>query len=139
KLVDELPEGSQRRAEIIDALVAACGAIPPGDVAGSVGSARAESGRVLARPAAPDPHRVSAIGNAHIDSAWLWPIRETKRKCARTFSNALRLMDEYPEYRFSASQAQQYAWMKTHYPALFERIRKQVAAGRFEPVGSMWV
>ena len=139
KLVDELPEGSQRRAEIIDALVAACGAIRPGNVAGSVGSARAESGRVLARPAAPDAHRVSAIGNAHIDSAWLWPIRETKRKCARTFSNALRLMDEYPEYRFSASQAQQYAWMKTHYPALFERIRKQVAAGRFEPVGSMWV
>ncbi|HTD50695.1 MAG TPA: glycoside hydrolase family 38 C-terminal domain-containing protein, partial [Acidimicrobiia bacterium] len=65
--------------------------------------------------------------------------RETKRKCARTFANALRLMDDYPEYRFSASQAQQYQWMKDHYPPLYERLREQVDAGRFEPIGSMWV
>jgi len=139
KLVDELPEGSPRRAEIVDALVAACDAIAPDDVSGSVVAARAESAPALTHRAAPDAHRVSAIGNAHIDSAWLWPIRETKRKCARTFSNALRLMDEYPEYRFSASQAQQYAWMKEHYPDLYARIGAQVVAGRFEPVGSMWV
>jgi len=82
---------------------------------------------------------VSAVGHAHIDSAWLWPIRETKRKCARTFSNALRLMEDYPEYNFSASQAQQYAWMKELYPPLYERMREQVEAGRFEPIGSMWV
>jgi len=82
---------------------------------------------------------VTAVGNAHIDSAWLWPIRETKRKCARTFANAVRLMDDYPAYRFSASQAQQYAWIKAGYPELYERIRARVAEGRFEPVGSMWV
>ena len=90
-------------------------------------------------PADPATHHVSAIGHAHIDSAWLWPIRETKRKCARTFSNALRLMEDYPDYKFSASQAQQYQWIKDGYPQLYERIREQVDEGRFEPVGSMWV
>ena len=53
--------------------------------------------------------------------------------------NALRLMEDYPEYHFSASQAQQYAWMKDLYPPLYERIRERVEAGRFEPIGSMWV
>ena len=82
---------------------------------------------------------MTAVGNAHIDSAWLWPIRETKRKCARTFTNALHLMDDYPEYRFSASQAQQYAWIKAGYPTLYERMRARIAERRFEPIGSMWV
>ena len=105
----------------------------------AVPAARAALAPVLSVPAPAGAHHVSAIGHAHIDSAWLWPIRETKRKCARTFANALRLMDDYPEYHFSASQAQQYAWMKDHYPPLYERIRAQVSAGRFEPIGSMWV
>jgi len=84
-------------------------------------------------------HRVTAVGHAHIDSAWLWPVRETKRKCARTFSNQLRLMDRYPEHRFACSQAAQYQWMKDQYPSVYGQIRRRVGEGRWEPVGGMWV
>lgn len=84
-------------------------------------------------------HQISACGHAHMDTAWVWPTAETKRKCVRTFSNALRLMETYPEYRFACSQAQQLAWIRDEYPELFARIRQQVAAGRFLPVGGMWV
>ena len=94
---------------------------------------------MLARSAAPHAHHMSAIGHAHIDSAWLWPLRETRRKCARTFSSAVTLMDTYPEYRFACSQAAQYSWIEHDHPELFERIRAKVAEGRFVPVGSMWV
>src|SRR5439155_18496965 len=116
-----------------------CDVLTSDDVVISTSAARAELAPALASAAGPDAHRVSVVGNAHIDTAWLWPTRETKRKCARTFANALALMDDYPEYCFSASQAQQYTWMKEDYPPLYERIREQVKAGRFEPVGSMWV
>ncbi|MET0886321.1 MAG: glycoside hydrolase family 38 C-terminal domain-containing protein, partial [Mycetocola sp.] len=109
------------------------------DLADSVGAARAELAGVLAAPAAGSTHRVVATGHAHIDSAWLWPIRETIRKCARTFSNVLDLMDRNPDFVFACSSAQQYAWMKQHYPDLFERIRVRVLEGRFVPVGGMWV
>ena len=84
-------------------------------------------------------HRISAVGHAHIDTAWLWPIRETRRKCARTFSTQLALMDEYPDYRFACSQPAQYQWMKESYPSIYEGIRQNVAKGRWEPVGAMWV
>ena len=85
--------------------------------------------------------RVVGVGHAHIDSAWLWPIRETVRKCARTFASAVRLMDDRPEYRFTCSQAAQYDWMRAAATRqLFERIRDQ---GRRPvsgvPVGGMWV
>jgi alpha-mannosidase len=82
---------------------------------------------------------ISAIGHAHIDLAWLWPIRETKRKAARTFSTALMLMDKYPDYIFGASQPQLYTWVKESYPLLYEKIKKKVAEGRWEPQGGMWV
>ena len=84
-------------------------------------------------------HRIIATGHAHIDTAWLWPIRETVRKCTRTFSSAVALMDDDPTYRFTCSQAQQYAWIEEHHPELFERIRDKVAGGQWLPVGGMWV
>jgi alpha-mannosidase len=84
-------------------------------------------------------HRVDAIGHAHIDTAWLWPLAETRRKLVRTFASQTRYMDEYPEYRFACSQAQQYAWIKEEHPELWQRIRAQVEAGRFVPVGGSWV
>ncbi len=82
---------------------------------------------------------VIAVGHAHIDSAWLWPARETRRKCARTFANQLRLMSRYPEHRFTCSQAIHYQWMKDGYPSLYAQIRERVRQGRWEPVGGMWV
>ncbi|HET8527354.1 MAG TPA: glycoside hydrolase family 38 C-terminal domain-containing protein [Gaiellaceae bacterium] len=84
-------------------------------------------------------HEIVATGHAHIDTAWLWPLEETYRKTLRTFSTAVRYMDEYPEYRFACSQAQQYAWVKERNPDLYERIRAKVEAGQFVPVGGSWV
>ena len=84
-------------------------------------------------------HALAAIGHAHLDTAWLWPLAESRRKAVRTFTTQVRLLEEYPEYRFACSQAVHYAWIKADDPALWERIRAQVAAGRFLPVGGSWV
>ena len=84
-------------------------------------------------------HHVSAIGHAHIDTAWLWPLAETMRKCYRTFSTAVRMMDKYPEYKFSCSQAQQLAWIKEQQPALYAKIKAKVKKGQFVLVGGTWI
>jgi alpha-mannosidase len=84
-------------------------------------------------------HELVAIGHAHIDTAWLWPLAETYRKLQRTFSTQVRYMDAYPEYRFACSQAQQYAWVQERDPELWERIRAKVDKGQFVPVGGSWV
>ncbi|MFG6444325.1 alpha-mannosidase [Microbacterium sp. P07] len=138
-LVGELPADGQRRAQIIAALDAAVDVIDPDDVASTASAGRQALAGVLARPASASAHRLHAIGHAHIDSAWLWPTRETVRKVARTFSNVCDLLDREPGFAFAASSAQQYAWLKQSYPDLFERVRQHVAAGRFVPVGGMWV
>ncbi len=83
--------------------------------------------------------KVSATGHAHLDLAWMWPIRETIRKGARTFATAIELMQRYPDYKFGASQPQLYVWMKTHYPDLYKKIKQKVKSGRIEPQGAMWV
>lgn len=93
----------------------------------------------LYRPAEASNPTAVAIGHAHIDTAWLWPLRETIRKCARTFSSQLDLIDRYPGYIFGASQPQHYAFVKKHYPEMYERIRKAVADGSWEVQGAMWV
>jgi alpha-mannosidase len=82
---------------------------------------------------------VRAIGHSHIDLAWLWPIRETIRKGARTFATVLHHMERYPDYVFGASQPQLYAWMKEHYPGLYRRFAERIAEGRIECQGAMWV
>jgi alpha-mannosidase len=102
-------------------------------------AARAAVAGVLAVPARSAAHRVIATGHAHIDTAWLWPLQETVRKCTRTFASAVALMDEAPDYRFSCSQAQQYAWIADREPELFARITDKVAEGQWIPVGGMWV
>jgi alpha-mannosidase len=90
---------------------------------------------------APDPEagRIYFTGHSHIDTAWLWPLRETVRKCSRTFATAARLMERYPDYHFSCSQPQLYVYTKQHFPALYEEIKKWVASGRWECTGGMWV
>ncbi|WP_042394451.1 alpha-mannosidase [Streptacidiphilus carbonis] len=139
ELMHQLPEGSSRRHGILHALRRAAEAVDPADVAGTAAEARNRLADVLARPAHASAHTVSAVGHAHIDSAWLWPVRETVRKCARTFTNMTTLAEEYPELVFACSSAQQYAWMKEQYPEVFARIRKAVADGVWAPVGGMWV
>ena len=82
---------------------------------------------------------VYAIGHCHIDTCWLWPWAETKRKVARSWSNQCDLMDRYPEHRFTCSQAQQYKWLEQLYPTLFDRVKSKVKKGTFQPVGGSWV
>jgi alpha-mannosidase len=120
------------------ALRSALEMIDPADVARHAAPARRRLLPVLTAPSQSD-HVVTAIGHAHIDTAWLWPIRESRRKCARTFANQLRLLETYPEHLFACSQAVQYQWIKEQYPDLYEQIRARVADGRWQPVGGMWV
>ncbi|WEV58525.1 glycosyl hydrolase-related protein [Bifidobacterium sp. ESL0728] len=108
-------------------------------VAGSVVPARQALQGVLGKRANASAMDVSAVGHAHIDSAWLWPARETRRKVARTVSNTLALMNEEPDYIYAMSSAQQYAWLEEDHPDLFEQVKARVAQGRFVPVGGMWV
>lgn len=82
---------------------------------------------------------VVGIGHAHIDLAWLWPIRETRRKGGRTFATALDLLARYPDYHFGASQPQLFQWIKEDYSQLYARVQRQVREGRFEIQGDMWV
>ena len=138
-LMHELPGTSPRRHEILRALEAACDVADPDDMPGTARSAREALAPALAATAGSSALTVLATGHAHIDSAWLWPVRETVRKVARTFSNACTLIEDDPDITFSASSAQQYRWIRDRYPELFERIREHVAGGRFVPVGGMWV
>lgn len=138
-LVDVLPVSSNRRAEVVRALEDMCDRVDPDDVRGTAASGRAALAQVLASPAAASAHVVHAIGHAHIDSAWLWPVRETVRKVSRTVANVLALMDTDPDVTFAFSSAQQFAWLEQASPRLFERLRERVREGRIVPVGGMWV
>ncbi len=82
---------------------------------------------------------VVCVGHSHLDTAWLWPIRQTKEKCQRTFSTAVNMMREFPEYQFIASQPQQYRFLKEQEPELFEEVRDMVRRGSWEVEGAMWV
>ncbi|MCC9194523.1 glycosyl hydrolase-related protein [Arthrobacter sp. zg-Y916] len=138
-LMHELPMDSPRRHNLLRALAEAVNAVVPDDVHNSAAAARRILEPALSAPAAASAHRVHAVGHAHIDSAWLWPVRETRRKVARTFANVLALMETDPDFVFTASSAQQYAWLLEDHPQLFARVAERVAEGRFVPAGGMWV
>lgn len=82
---------------------------------------------------------LTTIGHAHLDVAWKWPWSETVRKCARSFSNTLKVMEEYPEFQFMQSQPQLYEFTRQHYPELFDRILDQIDDNQWVPEGAMWV
>jgi alpha-mannosidase len=81
----------------------------------------------------------SAVGHGHLDQAWLWPLRETRRKAARTYTRALNNIEDRDGYIYGTSQPQQMLWMKQEHPALFAKMQRAVAAGRLELQGSFWV
>ncbi|KAA0920549.1 alpha-mannosidase [Streptomyces apricus] len=138
-LMGQLDADSPRRAAIRHALERMCDVLDPDDVVNTTAAAAGELHAVLGSPAHSSAHAIVAVGHAHLDSAWLWPTRETVRKAARTFSNVLTLMDADADFVFAATSAQQFAWVKQFYPELFERVRARVHEGRFIPVGGMWV
>ena len=82
---------------------------------------------------------VRAVGNSHIDMAWLWPWTETVEVVRNTFQSVLDLMREYPDFKFTMSSARTYEWMQEKYPDMFEQIKQRVKEGRWEVIGGMWV
>jgi len=137
-LLGVLPEDSPRHQQVLtglhDVVHLLLGGVAPG-----AGAARAILAPLLAQRGGDPSLRVSAVGHAHMDLGWLWPIRETIRKGARTFSTAIATIERYPDYVFGASQPQYFLWMKERYPGLWVKIVEQVKAGRIEPQGCMWV
>ena len=136
-LVKGLPEGSVRRARVLRALTKSCEVLAKDENA--FVAARAELAAIKEKPAWASDIPVRAVGHAHIDTAWLWPLDETIRKTARTYASQLKLIEDYPGYVFGASAAQHYQWMKDRHPDIYARIKDAVKAGTWEIQGGMWV
>lgn len=132
-------ENEPGRARLFDALERAGNAIDVNDVSGTAAAAIDALSSVFDGSGPRPRHRVVASGHAHLDTAWLWPIRETRRKAVRTFANAVHLLRLNPDVVFTHSQAQHYEWVREDAPQLFDEVRRLVAEGRWEPVGGMWV
>lgn len=94
---------------------------------------------VLAVKNGPEAATIGVIGHSHMDTAWLWKATETIKKCARTYSNQISLMEQYPEFKFVQSSACHSDMILKHYPELFEDIKEKVLEGRYEPNGGVWV
>jgi alpha-mannosidase len=107
---------------------------------GSVRQARNYLAKAMYTDLAGDDSVIATcIGHTHIDVAWWWTVAQTREKAARSFATALKLMDEYPEYRFMSSQPQLYEFVKERYPELYTKIKERVREKRWEPEGSMWL
>uniref|UniRef100_G1RSA9 Alpha-mannosidase 2C1 n=1 Tax=Nomascus leucogenys TaxID=61853 RepID=G1RSA9_NOMLE len=101
--------------------------------------AQALASRFFGQHGGESQHTIHATGHCHIDTAWLWPFKETVRKCARSWVTALQLMERNPEFIFACSQAQQLEWVKSRYPGLYSRLQEFACRGQFVPVGGTWV
>ena len=143
QVLDKLDPNSLRAAKIAEALEKFTLVVDfEQDEAGRIASYRA--GREALKPALEAKNGSTApvfyaIGNAHIDLAWLWPMAETHRKTERTFAAQLRLLEEYPEYKYIQSQPAAYEMCRKYYPELFQRIKKTVKDGKWIAEGAMWV
>ncbi|KQN69677.1 MULTISPECIES: glycoside hydrolase family 38 C-terminal domain-containing protein [unclassified Devosia] len=105
----------------------------------SLEAARTRADALYAEADADAMPEIVATGHTHIDVAWLWRVRETRQKMARSMANALSLMDEYDDYRFMYNQGVLLDYLEEDYPELFTRIESQVEAGRFEIEGALWL
>jgi len=81
----------------------------------------------------------TCIGHTHIDVAWWWTVEQVREKTARSFATVLKLMEEYPDYKFMSSQPQLYVFLKERYPGLYGRVKERIEEKRWEPEGGMWV
>lgn len=135
-LAEALPERSVRRQRILRGLNDCANIWNDGQ---GISECQRLTTDLLRSTAVPSALTAWSMGHAHIDLAWLWPVRETRRKAGRTFATALRMLERYPEYRFGASQPQLYQWIKEDYPALYEQIRQRIAENRWEAQGASWV
>ncbi len=138
ELMTQLPEDTPRWNSLWAALDEAAGKMV-NFTEEEAREARGALANELAKEGGDPSLTISAIGHSHIDLGWLWPIRETYRKGARTFATVMRLMERYPDYKFGASQPQLFQWMKDMYPELYAQMRARIEEGRFEVQGAMWV
>ena len=140
-LVAAYAEGKEDRQKRLDAAVAAIdfSRLDQGDAAGFENSLRNSQAQLKALDPWLKEFTIRAVGNAHIDMAWLWPWTETVEVVRNTFRSALDLMREYPDFHFTMSSARTYVWMEEKYPELFQEIQKRVKEGRWEVIGGMWV
>jgi len=109
------------------------------DFYSSVAEAHARLNEGLAQIPKNAPYQVGVIGHTHIDVAWLWRLKHTREKAARSFSTVLRYMEMYPEYTFLQTQPQLYKYIKEDYPEIYRQIKARVAEGRWEADGAMWL
>ena len=136
-LIEKLEKDSTQRLRIINSLNQAVIAFK--DDKKDANSSRNILSTELNKRASSSELKVAAVGHAHIDTGWLWPVKETIRKCARTFTTQLDLIERYPDYVFGASMPQHYQFMKDFYPSIFKRIKAAVKKGQWELQGGMWV
>ncbi|MBZ0171140.1 MAG: hypothetical protein K8E66_02050, partial [Phycisphaerales bacterium] len=139
RMLDELDPTTKQSRRLYHALMRATAATDDRDV-----SRHADTARLFLEDALNNDHPGRpavglAVGHAHIDTAWLWPIAETRRKIVRSWTNVLEVLERCPGASFIGSQAQQYAWLEQDAPAVLERVRERVTEGRWEPTGGMWV
>lgn len=146
QLYHALPAESFRRAdiarcllEIFKVLYVSTEDTPFEEILESMRAASPIMKAALAKKNSDSAPEAAIIGHSHMDTAWLWHVEETIKKCARTYSNQLNLMEQYPEYKFVQSSACHGNMILKHYPELFERIKKAVAEGKYEPNGGVWV
>lgn len=133
-----MSEDSPRRGQLLRALNETCQELEYSNQY-SIQPARGVLAEVLSKMNSDTIHQINAVGCPKIDDSWCWPLRETIRKCARTFSTVLRCMERYPDYHFVCSQPAQYLWMRKYYPSIYSDIKAAVARGQWEIVGSMWI
>lgn len=138
-LTIDLEDGSSQRVRIFAALERAGNALNVNAVSETASLTLAELKAILDGGSRGATHKIVAAGHAHLDTAWLWPIRETRRKAVRTFANAVDLLKKNPDAVFSHSQAQHYAWVREDAPDIFAEVVELVKAGQWEPIGGMWV
>lgn len=81
----------------------------------------------------------TTFGQSHLDLAWLWPLEETRRKAARTYSNQLALMERYPDYKFLLCGPTILEYLKEGYPGLYARVKEKARSGQFVPEGAVYV
>ena len=136
-LLDSYCEGNYRKNQLLICLYEAANTYT--DTHNNVQATRIILAKELSRPANNSEFNVTAVGHAHIDVGWLWPVRESIRKAARTYANQLANIDDYDDYIFGGSQPQLYHFVKEYYPNLFEKIKCRVKEGRWELQGGMWV
>ena len=136
-LYEALPETSTRAIRILSALSDVIDAFADNPKNASL--CRKILHPLLEKKANASAITITAVGHAHIDTGFFWPVRETIRKSARTFSSQIDLIERYPDYVFGASQPAHYAMIKKHYPSLYAKIKQAVKDGSWEPQGGMWV